>query len=49
MRSGSSPEVLAALRNTVVHLLTAVPAKSIAAAARRMAAKPEEAVRLILT
>ena len=49
VRSGSSPEVLAALRNTTLHLLEHVPAKSKAAATRRLAAKPEEALRLILT
>ena len=49
VRTGRAPEVLAALRNTVVHLLESVPAKSKAGATRRMAAIPEEAVRLILT
>jgi len=49
VRTGSAPEVMAALRNTIVHLLETVPASSKAAATRRMAAKPEEAIRLILT
>lgn len=49
VRSGSSPEVLAALRNTVVHLLESVPGRSKVAAAQRLAAHPDEAVRLILT
>ncbi len=48
VRTGSSPEVLAALRNAVVHLLESGPKPNKAAAARRMAATPEEAVRLIL-
>lgn len=49
VRCGSSPEVLAALRNVVIHLLESVPARSKAAATRRLAARPDEAVRLILT
>jgi predicted transposase YbfD/YdcC len=49
VRTGSSPEVLAALRNTVVHLLDAVPGRSKAATTQRFAAHPDEAIRLILT
>lgn len=49
VRTGSSPEVMAALRNAVVHLLEHVPARSKAAATRRLAAHPDEATRLILT
>jgi predicted transposase YbfD/YdcC len=47
VRSGSSPQVLAALRNAVVHLLEGVKAPSKAAATRRFAAHPDEAIRLI--
>ena len=49
VRSGSSPEVMAALRNTVVHLLEQIPTKSKAAAMQRLAAHPAEAIQLILT
>lgn len=47
VRSGSSPQVLAALRNTCLHLLETVPAPSKAAAMRRFAAHPHEAITLI--
>ena len=47
VRTGSSPEVLAALRNTALHLLAGVSATSRAAAMRRFAAHPDEALRLI--
>jgi hypothetical protein len=40
VRTGSSPEVLAALRNTALHLLAGVTATSRAAAMRRFAAHP---------
>jgi len=49
VRSGASPQVLAALRNSVIHLLEGVEATSKAAAMRRFAAHPDEAVRLIST
>ena len=49
VRSGSAPEVLAGLRNVVVHLLEGVDSPSKAAATRRLAAHPNEAVELILT
>ena len=49
VRSGTSPEVLAALRNAAVYLLGSGPKPNKAAATRRMAAKPEEAIRLIFT
>jgi predicted transposase YbfD/YdcC len=48
-RKGSSPEVMAALRNTAIHLLGRVKAPSKAAAARRFAAHPHEALPLVLT
>jgi predicted transposase YbfD/YdcC len=47
VRSGSSAQVLAALRNAVVHLLDGVKATSKAAARRRFAALPHEALRLV--
>jgi predicted transposase YbfD/YdcC len=49
VRSGAAPQVLAALRNAVIHLLDGVQAPSKAAAVRRFAAHPEEAVRLLFT
>jgi predicted transposase YbfD/YdcC len=47
VRSGEAPQVLAALRNVAVHLLERVDAPSKAAATRRFAVKPLEAVLLI--
>jgi predicted transposase YbfD/YdcC len=47
-RKGTSAQVLAALRNVVVHLLEGVEATSKAAATRRFAAHPEEALPLLL-
>lgn len=49
VRSNSSPQVLAALRNAAVHLLDGVKATSKAAARRRFAAQPHEALRLVTT
>jgi predicted transposase YbfD/YdcC len=49
VRTGNAPEILAGLRNVVVHLLERVDAPSKAAATRRLAAHPDEAVQLILT
>lgn len=47
VRTGSSPQVMAALRNSIIHLLEGVEAPSKASAMRRFAAHPEEAVKLI--
>jgi hypothetical protein len=47
VRTGSRPVMLAALRNTALHLLAGVEATSRAAAMRRFAAHPHEALRLI--
>jgi predicted transposase YbfD/YdcC len=47
VRSGGAPQFLAALRNAVVHLLEEVKASSKAAATRRLAIKPLEAVLLV--
>jgi predicted transposase YbfD/YdcC len=49
VRTGSSPQVLAALRNVAVHLLEEVEASSKAAATRRFHACPEEALPLLFT
>ena len=49
VRTGNAPQVLAALRNAVVHLLDGVEAASKAAATRRFAAHPREALRLLST
>jgi predicted transposase YbfD/YdcC len=47
VRKGSAPQVLAAVRNTVVHLLAGVGASSCAAAIRRFHAQPEKALALL--
>ena len=47
VRTGAAPQVLAALRNAAVHLLEGVAATSKAAAMRRFAAHPGEAILLI--
>jgi predicted transposase YbfD/YdcC len=47
VRTGSSPQVLAALRNTTIHLLEGVEAPSNASAMRRFAAHPNEAILLL--
>jgi hypothetical protein len=49
VRTGSAPQVLAALRNAVVCLLAGVEAASKAAATRRFAARPFQALRLLFT
>lgn len=47
VRKGNAPQVLAALRNTVVNLLTDVEAESRPAAIERLIIKPNEAMTLI--
>jgi hypothetical protein len=47
VRRGSAPQVLAAVRNAIVHLLAGVDAPSHAAAIRRLNAHPEEALALL--
>ena len=47
VRKGSAPQVLAAVRNTVIHLLAGVEATSRAAAIRRLNNHPEEALALL--
>jgi predicted transposase YbfD/YdcC len=49
VRTGSAPQALAGLRNVVVCLLGGVKAPSKAAATRRLAAHPREAVALLNT
>jgi Transposase DDE domain len=47
VRKGSAPQVLAAVRNAVVHLLAGMGGCSHAAAIRRLNARPEEALDLL--
>ncbi len=47
VRKGSAPQVLAALRNAVIHLLAGVDAPNHAAAIRRLNYHPEEALVLL--
>jgi predicted transposase YbfD/YdcC len=47
VRRGSSPQVLAAVRNAVVHILAGIGASSTAVAIRRLNARPEEAIILL--
>ena len=49
VRSGSGPQLLAAVRNAAIYLLESVTAASKAAATRRFAAHPHETLPLILT
>jgi Transposase DDE domain len=49
VRKGAGAQVLAAVRNVAVHLLEGVEAASKAAATRRFAAHPQEALPLLLT
>ena len=47
VRKGSAPQVLAAVRNVVIHLLAGVDAPNHAAAIRRLNAHPDEALDLL--
>jgi predicted transposase YbfD/YdcC len=49
VRTGSSPQVLAAIRNVAVHLLEGVASAGKAAATRRFAVHPQEAFALLFT
>ena len=49
VRTGAAPQVLAAIRNAVVHLLDGVKAASKAAATRYFAARPFAALSLLFT
>jgi predicted transposase YbfD/YdcC len=48
VRTGEAPEILAALRNAALRLMRSSGLTEIAAALRRHAAKPHEALRLIM-
>lgn len=47
VRKGSAPQVLAAVRNALIHILAGVNASSNAAAIRRLNARPEDALALL--
>lgn len=47
VRRGNAPQILAACRNAVLHLLHRVDSDSHAEAMRRLAARPEEAMALL--
>lgn len=47
VRKGAAPQVLAAFRNAVVHLLATVPADSTPAAIEHLQVHPEKARELI--
>lgn len=47
VRKGSAPQVLAAVRNAVIHLLAGVDAPNHAAAIRRLNVHPDEALALL--
>lgn len=49
IRSGKGPQILAATRNALTHLLTAAKVPNFAAALRRFAIRPLEAFRLVNT
>jgi predicted transposase YbfD/YdcC len=48
VRSGSAPQILAAIRNLTIPLLRKIQPKNIAAAIRCLAAKPRQAVKLVV-
>jgi len=47
VRQGSAPQVLAALRNVVIHLWSGVEAENRGAVAEQLAARPNEALSLL--
>lgn len=47
VRAGSTPQIMAALRNTVIGLIRASGATAVAATTRRLAAQPWDALALI--
>jgi predicted transposase YbfD/YdcC len=49
VRTAEAPEVLAALRNAGLRLLRSIRVPNVAAALRRHAAKPQEALRLVMS
>jgi predicted transposase YbfD/YdcC len=48
VRSGSAPQILAAIRNLTIPLLREIQPKNIAAAMRHLAAKPRKALKLVV-
>ena len=48
VRTGEAPEILAAIRNSVLRLIRSTGLTEIAATLRRHAAKPLEAIRLVM-
>lgn len=48
VRTGEAPEILAAIRNAVLRLIRSSGLTEVAASLRRHAAKPLEAVRLVM-
>lgn len=48
VRSGRSPQILAAIRNVTILLLREIQPNNIAAAMRHLAAKPYKAIRLVI-
>ena len=49
IRTGNGPQILAATRNALTHLLTTAKLPNFAAALRRFAIRPLEALRLVNT
>ncbi len=49
VRTGEAPEILAAIRNSVLRLIRSSGLTEIAATLRRHAAKPLEAIRLVMS
>jgi predicted transposase YbfD/YdcC len=49
VRTGEAPEILAAIRNAGLRLLRSSRLTNVAAALRRHAAKPQEALRLVMS
>jgi hypothetical protein len=47
VRKGAAPQILAAVRNVALHILSGVKPNNIAASIRHLAAKPFKAVRLV--
>ncbi len=49
VRTGEAPQILAALRNAGLRLLRSIRVTNVAATLRRHAAKPHEALRLVMS
>jgi predicted transposase YbfD/YdcC len=48
VRSGSAPQILAAIRNLAIPLLRKIQPRNLAAAMRHLAAKPHKALKLVV-